>query len=236
MEDTFWVDICSNIQAGDGTSVVNLAKNPERNTYYNGTHIWNAIYEENCILSDLNQAARVMDKDTPHNGMCFEERVLYRLLSGLHTSTTLSIAMNYHAPSKKKNRTSWEPNPTYFMSKFQSNPQHIRNLHFSYVVLLRALQKAGPYLSQYEIRTGDIVQDETATVLLRRLLDSAILQTCANVFSAFDESLMFQDSTDLSLQKTFKGVFHNISSILDCVQCQQCKLHGKLRCSGTAQP
>ena len=232
LPDTFWVDICRNIQAGDGTSVVNLAKNPERNTYYNGTHIWNAIYEENCIFSDSNLAARVMDKDTPHNGMCFEERVLYRLLSGLHTSTTLSIAMNYYAPSKKKNRTSWEPNPAYFMSKFQSNPQHIRNLHFSYVVLLRALQKAGPYLSQYEIRTGDIVQDETATVLLRRLLDSAILQSCANVFSAFDESLMFQDSTDLSLHKNFKGMFHNVSSILDCVQCQQCKLHGKMTMLG----
>jgi len=34
------------------------------------------------------------------------------------------------------------------------------------------------------------------------------------------------------LQQNFKGVFHNISSILDCVQCQQCKLHGKMAMLG----
>merc|ERR1712244_161719 len=42
-----------------------------------------------------------------------------------------------------------------------------------------------------------------------------------------------QESKDLvSLQKNFKGVFHNISSILDCVQCQQCKLYGKMAMLG----
>ena len=218
--DLFWMDMCHHIQAGDGTSVVNLVANPERNTGYNGTHIWNAIYEENCLT---------VTEDT-----CFEERVLYRLLSGLHTSTTLSIAKNYYPPSKKKGRTDWEANPEFFMEKFASNPDHIRNLHFSYVVLLRALRKASPVLYNYDIRTGDIVQDETAAVLLRRLLDSAILQSCSSVFDAFDENLMFHESNKdaVSLQQNFKGVFHNISSILDCVQCQQCKLHGKMAMLG----
>ncbi len=36
----------------------------------------------------------------------------------------------------------------------------------------------------------------------------------------------------MSLQQNFKGVFRNISSILDCVQCQQCKLHGKMAMLG----
>ena len=164
--------------------------------------------------------------------MCYEERVLYRRLSGLHTSTTLSIAKNYYPPSKRKGRENWEPNPQYFMEKFADNPEHIRNLHFSYVVLLRALQKASPILQKYEIRTGNIVEDETATILLKRLLDSSILQSCQNVFTAFDESVMFKESTatdNPSLQQNFKGVFHNVSSILDCVQCQQCKLHGKTK-------
>jgi hypothetical protein len=163
-----------------------------------------------------------------------EERVLYRLLSGLHTSTTISIAMNYYPPSVRKNRTDWEPNPQYFMEKFQGKPDYIRNLHFAYVVTLRALQKASPYLYNYEIRTGDIVEDETASVLLKRLLDSGILKSCSNIFSAFDESIMFQESNldVVSLQQNFKGVFHNVSSILDCVQCQQCKLHGKMAMLG----
>ena len=218
LPDTFWMDMCSNIKSGESSKIVNLRLNPERNTGYNGTHIWNAIYRENCII----------DNDT-----CYEEQVLYRLLSGLHTSTTLSIAKNYYAPSKRKNRQNWESNPQYFMEKFENHPEYLRNLHFSYVVLLRALRKASPFLQGYEIKTGNIVEDETATILLKRLLDSTILKSCQSVFSAFDESVMFQDhENNLSLQRNFKGLFHNVSSILDCVQCQQCKLHGKMAMLG----
>lgn len=225
-EDEFWMDMCSS-NILKGTKVVNLVLNPERNTGYNGTHIWNAMYEENCVTPQKEE------------NMCYEERVLYRLLSGLHTSTTLSIAKHYFPPSKRKNRVNWEPNPSLFWNKFKDNPEHLRNLHFSYVVLLRALRKASTFLYDYDIRTGNIVEDETATILLRRLLDSAILNSCQPVFSAFDESLMFQEqqaqnetSVGLTLQQSFKGVFQNVSSILDCVQCQQCKLHAKLTVLG----
>ena len=220
---TFWLDVCSRIKTGEGMSIVNLRANPERNTGYNGTHIWNAIYQENCLALDGSTS----------QPMCYEERVLYRLLSGLHTSTTLSIAKNYYPPSKKKGRVNWEPNPQYFMDKFAEEPEYLRNLHFSYVVLLRALKKASPFLYHYEIKTGDILEDEMATILLRRLLDTAILESCQGVFMAFDENLMFQDQESaILLQENFKGVFHNVSSILDCVQCQQCKLHGKMAMLG----
>ncbi|KAL3805535.1 hypothetical protein ACHAW5_005596 [Stephanodiscus triporus] len=232
--ETFWLDMCSQIRAGDGVSMVNLRLNPERNTGYNGTHIWNAIYEENCLASSSSSSSGGSSSyDAAASPMCYEERVLYRLLSGLHTSTTLSIAKNYYPPSKKKGRATWEPNPQYFIDKFADRPEHLRNLHFSYVVLLRALKKASPFLYNVEIKTGDILDDEMATILLRRLLDSTILRSCHDVFTAFDESLMFKErETAMSLQKNFKGVFHNVSSILDCVQCQQCKLHGKMAMLG----
>lgn len=257
LPDRFWTDICSNIK-GSNLKPVNLQLNPERNTGYNGTHIWNAIYEENCL-----------NIDTEFSEMCFEERVLYRLISGLHTSTTLSIAKHYYPPSKRKNRENWEPNPKLFYEKFISTggggPQgeeYIRNLYFSYVVLLRALHKAHDFLYLYEIRTGNVIEDQTATILLRRLLDTKFLDSCNTVFESFDESLMFQEdsayisskdemldmdlkedlgqmftkhsssSSTVSLKQNFKGVFHNISSVLDCVQCQQCKLHGKMAMLG----
>ena len=223
----FWVDLCTRVRSDD-PEAVNLSLNPERNTGYNGTHIWTAIYEENCRA--------LSPKAADNDDVCLEERVLYRLLSGLHASTTLSIANNYYPPSKRKGRPDWEPNPTFFMEKFSAHPDHVRNLHFSYVVLLRALTKAAGFLYKYDIRTGDVVEDETSIVLLRRLLDSSILQSCSGVFSAFDESLMFASvdeiNQDFSLQHNFKDVFFNISSILDCVQCQQCKLHGKMAMLG----
>eukprot|EP00928_Gymnodinium_smaydae_P037583 TRINITY_DN26064_c0_g1_i2.p1 TRINITY_DN26064_c0_g1~~TRINITY_DN26064_c0_g1_i2.p1 ORF type:complete len:294 (-),score=43.32 TRINITY_DN26064_c0_g1_i2:1216-2058(-) len=47
---TYWSDMCS----GDSTKGialedVNLIKNPERNTGYDGSHIWQAMYNENCF-------------------------------------------------------------------------------------------------------------------------------------------------------------------------------------------
>jgi flavocytochrome c len=257
LPDSFWTDMCSPLMksTGERSTMINLALNPERNTGYNGTHIWRAIYEENCIINSNSLSDSVQSfSGTQSNGhnsefsnMCLEERVMYRLLSGLHSSTTISIAKHYYPPSRKKNRTTWEPNPTYFMEKFHENPEHIRNLHFTYVVLLRALSKASTFLYNYTFDNGAIVdkgdsldEEEMTTTqkLIRRLLDSSILQSCHSVFSAFDESLLFQedDTTGSSLSKVdvallrrnFKGVFHNVSAIFDCVQCQQCKLHGKL--------
>ncbi len=39
LPETFWLDMCSQIHAGDGLSIVNLQLNPEWNTGYNVTHI-----------------------------------------------------------------------------------------------------------------------------------------------------------------------------------------------------
>ena len=90
---------------------------------------------------------------------------------------------------------------------------------------------------------------------MQRLLDSAILRSCAPAFSAFDEGLLFpraarpvhsqvlthhplrqlgllfreQQASWWSLKKQFKSVFHNVSTVLDCVSCQKCRLHAKAR-------
>ena len=65
-------------------------------------------------------------------------------------------------------------------------------------------------------------------MLLNRLLDSPIMQSCRPVFNMFDESLMFKEKDTHVLKKQFKAVFKNVSDELDCVTCQRCKLHGKL--------
>ncbi|GMH52020.1 hypothetical protein TrRE_jg3794, partial [Triparma retinervis] len=215
----FWVDICTGIdnnEEGATKSTIDLHANEEHNTYYNGSHIWTAIYDDNCVGSD--------------GGMCYEETVLYRLLSGIHSSTTISIAKHYYPPSKKKNRTSYEPNPSFAVQAFSDHPEYVQNLHFTYVFLLRALKKASPFLSTFNYNTGNSTDDMLTEMLVNRLTESSILDSCSNVFGAFDESLMFTSSPEL--KTTFKNIFHNVSSIVDCVQCQQCKLHAKMSLMG----
>lgn len=211
--DMFWSDICGPATTDAPVDYLNLALNPERWTGYNGSHIWKAIYAENCFHGESEQ------------NMCYEERVLYRLLSGMHSATNIHIASNYYPPSKKAGRDEWTANPERFAVLFKNNPERLRNLHFAFAVMLRAVGKASPFLYNYDF------EDERTLLLVRRLLDSHILEECSEVFTSFDESRMFH-STAHTLKHEFKGVFQNISTIIDCVTCQKCRLHGKLKLLG----
>ena len=95
---------------------VNLQLNPERYTGYSGTstwRIWDAIYKENCpkcehnfdsflpnshfsflVHSFFNHLSSLMSPD-PSEELCSEQKVLYKLISGLHSSITVHIASDY---------------------------------------------------------------------------------------------------------------------------------------------
>eukprot|EP00899_Mesostigma_viride_P015520 jgi/Mesvir1/2396/Mv22140-RA.1 len=227
-DDFFWLDMCAQIPTNGSTEFVNLRLNPERWTGYNGSHVWRAIYEENCFAASTNGDM---------SAMCYEQRVLYRLLSGMHTSTNIHVAMSY-SPPRKGVRKEWAPNPQHFVEQYGRHPEWVNNLYFSFVVLLRALTRATPVLySRPFVGGSSTEEDSRSQMLVRRLLDSTILGGCSRVFGAFDESLMFQAETGEAsvahtLKAQFKGVFHNISRVLDCVSCQKCRLHGKLQLLG----
>lgn len=61
---------------------VNL--NVESFSGYNGSEIWKLIYEENCFQSRSR-----------FESMCMEEKVLYRIISGLHTSISSHLSWLY---------------------------------------------------------------------------------------------------------------------------------------------
>lgn len=223
---TYWVDMCSGVDSHDEIEDVNLIKNPERNTGYNGSHIWEAMYNENCfeVGSGLPRG-RYGSRDD----MCYEERILYRLLSGWHASTTIAIAKNFYAPGTKR-KGAWAPNPDKYMDAFGQHPDRVKNLHFSFVVMLRAVKKVAPFLRSYSYSTGDSREDAMTKRLVRRLLDSQVLSVCSQLFDAFDESSLFQHGPEhrSQLKRQFKSVFRNITELVDCVQCQKCRLHAKV--------
>lgn len=72
--------------------------------------------------------------------MCYEERVLYRMLSGMHASINIHIALAYKPP-KRGVRDTWESNPRRFVEQYAPHPERLKNMYFTYVVLLRALRK-----------------------------------------------------------------------------------------------
>ena len=88
---------------------VDLIENPERFTGYTGPaahRVWNAIYHENCFgqseatWSPSKLAVSVPDtlaskSNAEGEGTCMEKRVFYRVISGLHTSISTHICMEY---------------------------------------------------------------------------------------------------------------------------------------------
>lgn len=199
-----WMDV------DDDACFVDLVENPEKYTGYGGfnaTRIWMAIYKENCLSSE-----------------CLEGRVLYRLMSGFHASTTAHITA-YHSHNGQ-----WVPNVDMFVWRLGLFPERITNVYFTYVLLLRAMAKAEPILREYEFETGNDSEDGVTTEMVHRLLDEVRdLDSCS---STFDESMMFQADEQMHLREEFRSKFRNISRIIDCVTCETCKIHAKLQLLG----
>lgn len=68
---------------------VSMKDNKESFTAYNGSQIWNSIYQENCLLEKLTELNL-----NPHQ-TCSEETLLYQAVSGLHSSVNTHISHQY---------------------------------------------------------------------------------------------------------------------------------------------
>lgn len=71
---------------------------------YDGYQIWKAIYEENCFPEREDNIFSSLEK------RCYEERVFYRSISGLHTSITTHLTSIHH---KFNNQFGHDPNEYY---------------------------------------------------------------------------------------------------------------------------
>ena len=98
--------------------------------------------------------------------MCLEKRVFYRLISGLHSAITVSIAAYNYKPGKIDfwrlniyailavgtfGTGTWFRNVDMFKGRFGTQwswegPERLMNIYFVYLLELRALVKVAPYL------------------------------------------------------------------------------------------
>lgn len=224
----------------DFAEYVDLSLNPERYTGYKGEsahRIWKSIYMENCfkpegILAECINEAILTD-------MCFEHKVFYRVISGLHTSINVHVCANYLLSTNGSQGLIdtvgvWGANLTEYLRRFSSDttngegPHRIKNLYFLYILELRALDKVADALSLGHYYTGIAREDEEVAVAVRDLM--CIVRRFPD---HFNENCMFQPGEVAGmLKREFKEHFRNISRIMDCVGCDKCKLWGKLQVLG----
>jgi len=131
-----------------------LVRNPERFTGYTGAaavNVWKLIYDQNCFKPDKLDYGHYLSLE---QGLCLEKRTFFRMISGFHTSINVDVTANWLIPAKTAfEQPRWGPNLEEFIRRFDAQatngegPTRLKNMYFAYLVEMRALVKAAPYLS-----------------------------------------------------------------------------------------
>ncbi|KAE8708840.1 Endoplasmic reticulum oxidoreductin-2 [Hibiscus syriacus] len=196
---------------------VNLQLNPERYTGYSGSparRIWDAVYSENC-------------PKYPAEELCQEEKILYKLISGLHSSISVHIASDYLLDEAT---SLWGHNLEILYERVLQYPNRVENLYFAFLFVIRAVTKATEYLEQAEYDTGNPTDDLKTQSLMKQLLYNPKLQAACPL--PFDEAKLWKGQRGPELKQKIQSQFKNISAVMDCVGCEKCRLWGKLQVSG----
>lgn len=149
-------------EENDEGEYFDIYSNVEAYTNYNGSFIWQLIYEENCF-GGKNQV----------RNMCDDEQVLYRIISGLHTSISTHLAAYYAVPLDAgmewlQKEPAFTFNHSEYSKRVLQHPDRINNLLFLYEIVAKAIKEIAPVLvNNYTIRSDNITEDLRATTLLK---------------------------------------------------------------------
>ena len=215
-----------------------MLDNEETYTAYVGGPVWTSIYEENCLLdkafTELKQRVN-QDKyewlDSQES--CTEATLLYHLMSGLHTSVNTHISEGFEDPG---NPGMLVANQTYFNVHVGSKAERIKNLHFLYAAVVKAVSIMEQSLVQNSFETGlNTADDRQAKLMIQNLLMKIDRSNCDEPFK---EKNFFQgkeaDAAEMELLSEIQHKFYNISRIMDCISCDKCRLNGKVQVRGLA--
>lgn len=219
----------------DEAEYVDLIQNPEGNTGYSGpraSSIWKAIFQENCLPFETK-------------GTCQTYKFPRILFSGLYTSIFLHVVTNFYRDTEltSPNRIaglynnpnlSFLPNCEMFLSRIVSKPENIQNLHVVYQFVLKSLQLAQnsflDNLSSYNSGNdfSETEDDKNLKLYLKRLFEEdSVALNCFN-----EEKLRKNAPSNASDEVLF--LLSNVTRLMDCVECQKCRIWGKLETKGLA--
>lgn len=175
--------------------------------------MWRTIYDSGTRLKSQS---------------CSQQKAFFCAISGLQSSIGIHIASQYPKESGGYSTLNalidhHGPNKEEFSRRFGGNDGRfwLRNLYFVYLIELKALSKADNYLRKKKVFTGNIFEDGQTLLEVGQVLD--IIQTLPN---PFNQSVILKGLT--TLDKTF----FNTSQVMDCIECDKCKLWGKLQVAG----
>lgn len=179
---------------------VDLVKNVEAFTGYQGQKIWDMIYNENCFKSKI--LLKIDDQ-------CMEERLLFKAVSGMHSSVSSHLS-EYH--NSRGDDGKYKPNIKMYFEKVGNHQELVQNLYFAYSILLRAFKKASEMLLHFDISTTNFQDDLKTGDLLREAV--GIARTYPDII--FDEASLFKEASKVAsilFRKLLKASSKGISII-----------------------
>lgn len=217
----------------DSEEYIDLVQNPEGNTGFSGpqaSSVWKAIFDENCLSLETRESCRALSYP----------RILF---SGLHTSILLHVATNYY---RDINRTSvhlskglynnpnisYHPNCNFFLNRVSANQERLENVYVLLTFIYRAISLTkDAFLGNMSLyNSGDNKQETDDDAKLKKYLTSLYNLPLFKT-QLFDED-NFLDGVSKKDHATMQLTMQNITTLMDCVACEKCRVWSKLESKG----
>jgi hypothetical protein len=191
----------------DFTEYYDLRTVKERNTGYNGSRVWRFIHQKFCFRRDLKN---------PENGW---KRDFNRMLSGMHAAVDASIIWDIGLN---------EEGLTEYYRRIRDEPGCIPNLYFAYMLTLDAIRDLRNRLDKCNyVGEGEKVRPIMQALTASELVNSEPVRLAA-------ENLRHHSKSKMAQPWKARLRIRNLYAAMDCVQCNLCRLHGKVTVLGLA--
>lgn len=197
---------------------------PEGYTGYDGSEVWEFIHERICFKG--------YDYSDDHWKADFN-----RAVSGLHSMISAQVIRGIREKAVSgipfAEAEVWRDPQKEFQRRLGPNgetPQAMENLYFCFMLLLTAVSKAKQRLLE-DCNAGRI--DAASANDLKAVLSCSLLQQeSVGVASRrlHDHAIKDSDSTEALWQARMRS--RDLLHIMNCVQCNKCRLHGKISVLG----
>ncbi|CAI2368559.1 unnamed protein product [Moneuplotes crassus] len=201
-------------------SFLDIQKNPERFTGYNGSIIWNEINKQTQLNHNFSTPG-------PHQDF------LYRIVSGLHSSISTHISKFYLDDIEARENFSlidFYTNYDIFYERVGKYPDRVKNLFYIYGFFLDALNHIIANLPHYTYYADD--ESKNQRIQNRMQWFGHYVSKIKNTEKIHDG--LYNDISKKELAEKIKPMFRNVTELLNCIACDVCKFNARIQFVGVA--
>jgi hypothetical protein len=196
-------------QPSDFTEYYDLVENAEGNTGYNGSAVWKFIHEQIAFQQEVDLPGNKWKSD------------FNRAVSGLHAQVSAQIIADIEQEDPEQALQE-------FRRRLRDQPAAIANLHFTFMLTLNAIKACQDRLDNCGyVGEGPEFKESILALTSHPLLNDPSVMRAGEKLKKHTDS-PFSTAWKLRLRT------RDLVRVMNCVQCNACRLHGKVSSLGLA--